>query len=68
MLEDHFELALAVNAAARQPELHTGKTMRKFAIRFAEHHPRREEVRRRFIAVDSLEVWRGVLDGWYGGE
>ena len=65
VLEDHFALALAVNAGTRRPELHTGKTMRKFAIRFAEHHPERERVRARFIAVDSLESWRAVLDDWY---
>jgi tRNA-dihydrouridine synthase len=73
VLEEHFRLALAVNGRGRsavsqlrRAEAHTGKTMRKFGIRFAEHHPRREEVRRRFIAVSSLEQWRGVLDEFYG--
>jgi hypothetical protein len=49
----------------RDPELHTGKTMRKFAIRFAAHHPECDEVRRRFIAVRSLDDWRAVLDDFY---
>jgi tRNA-dihydrouridine synthase len=68
VLEEHFQLALAVNKGmgARRAESHTGKTMRKFAIRFAEHHPRAEEVRKRFIAVSSLEEWRGVLEEFYG--
>ncbi len=65
VLEDHFELALRVNAHVRDPEYHTGKTMRKFAIRFAHHHPAGDEVRKRFIGVKGLEDWRGVLGEWY---
>lgn len=65
VLEDHFELALRVNANMRDPEHHTGKTMRKFAIRFAQHHPQGDEVRKRFIGVRGLEDWRGVLREWY---
>lgn len=65
VLEQHFELALATNRSMRHPELHTGKTMRKFGIRFAEHHPRTEDVRQAFIRVNSMEDWRGVLDQWY---
>jgi tRNA-dihydrouridine synthase B len=72
VLEEHFRLALAVNAHGssavsqlRRAEAHTGKTMRKFGIRFATHHPRAEEVRRRFIAVSSLEQWRAVLEEFY---
>jgi tRNA-dihydrouridine synthase len=73
VLEEHFRLALAVNGQGRtaasqlrRAEAFTGKTMRKFGIRFAEHHPRAEEVRRRFISVSSLEEWRAVLDEFYG--
>lgn len=65
VLEDHFELALAVNASCRKPEVYTGRVMRKFGIRFAEHHPRGEEVRVRFTRVTSMEDWRAVLDEWY---
>lgn len=65
VLEDHFELALRVNAHVRDPEHHTGKTMRKFAIRFAQHHPAGDEVRKRFIGVKGLEDWRSVLDAFY---
>jgi hypothetical protein len=52
----------------RDPEAHTGKTMRKFAIRFAAHHPDGDAVRRRFIAVKCLDDWRGVLDDHYIAE
>jgi tRNA-dihydrouridine synthase len=72
VLEEHFRLALAVNesgrtgvAELRRAEVYTGKAMRKFGIRFAAHHPRAEEVRQRFIAVTSLEGWRGVLEEFY---
>lgn len=70
VLEDHFALAMAVNQGmgARRAESHTGKTMRKFAIRFAEHHPKAEEVRKGFIAVTSLDEWRRVLDEHYSIE
>lgn len=67
VLEAHFDLALHVNKGMgqRRAESHTGKTMRKFAIRFAAHHPHGEEVRKQFIAVSSLEDWRSVLDSHY---
>lgn len=65
VLEQHFELALAVNHATRDPELHTGKTMRKFGIRFAAHHPDAEAVRTKFIRVRNLDEWRAVLDEHY---
>lgn len=66
---EHFELALRVNGGlglrSHKAEIYTGKTMRKFGIRFAAHHPRAEELRKRFIAVDSLEHWRGVVEEFY---
>jgi tRNA-dihydrouridine synthase B len=66
VLLDHFRLALSVNAHARKAELHTGRTMRKFGIRFAAHHPRGEEVRQRMIAISSTEDWLSVLRDFYG--
>lgn len=68
VLLDHFELGLAVNQRMKHAEDFTSKTMRKFGIRFATHHPQGEEVRKRFIAVNSLEDWRGVLAEWYPEE
>ncbi len=61
VLLEHFELSVAVNG-----EQLASRTMRKFGIRFAAHHPRAEEVRRRFIAVSGLEDWRAVLREYYG--
>jgi tRNA-dihydrouridine synthase B len=66
VLEQHFKLAMSVNAGAREPEALTGRTMRKFGIRFAARHPQAEDVRRRFVAVRTLEEWGAVLDDFYG--
>ncbi|MEM1330560.1 MAG: tRNA-dihydrouridine synthase family protein [Planctomycetota bacterium] len=68
VLERHFELALSCNGWMRNPEKMTGKTMRKFGIRFAQHHPEGEQVRQRMIKVSSPEDWRAVLDDFYGDE
>ncbi len=74
VLEQHFALALAVNERAvrgegdarrERAERLTGKMMRKFGIRFSAHHPDADAVRRRFIAVATLEDWRAVLDEFY---
>jgi tRNA-dihydrouridine synthase len=74
VLEDHFALALAVNermvrgddeARRARAERFTGKTMRKFGIQFSKHHPEAEAVRRRFIAVVTLEDWKAVLDEFF---
>lgn len=65
VLEDHFRLSLAVTRRFRHAEETTSRMMRKFAIRFAQHHPREQEVRRRFIAVTSTQEWMGVLDEFY---
>jgi len=61
VLEEHFRLCMALNG-----EKQAGMLMRKFGIRFAEHHPRGEEVRRAFIAVGSIADWEGVLGEFYG--
>ena len=65
VLEQHFDLALAVNASFRDPELHTSKNMRKFGIKFAAHHPNADEVKKQFIYVKTLDEWREVLEQWY---
>jgi tRNA-dihydrouridine synthase len=60
VLEEHFRLAVRV-----QGEDVASRTMRKFAIWFAAHHPSGEQVRREFIAVESVGHWRDVLARWY---
>jgi tRNA-dihydrouridine synthase B len=65
VLDEHFALLLRLNRGMRQPEFATAKSMRKFGIRFAAHHPQAEQVRLRMIAVNSLNDWQGVLNDWY---
>jgi len=68
VLEQHFELAMAVNHRLRDAEGFTARTMRKFAIRFSQHHREGEAVRKRFIGVKTLDDWRRVLDEHYEAE
>ncbi len=65
VLQQHFELSLAVTRRFKHGEDATSKMMRKFGIRFAAHHPRGEEVRRRMIAISSLADWTAVLEEFY---
>ncbi len=65
VLRQHFELSLAVTRRFKHGEDATSKMMRKFGIRFAAHHPRGEEVRRRMIAISSLADWTAVLEEFY---
>jgi tRNA-dihydrouridine synthase B len=64
-LEEHYRLSLAVTRRFRHGEEQTSKMMRKFAIRFAAHHPRGEEVRQRMIAVKSSRDWFEALEEHY---
>lgn len=63
VLQEHFALSVALHG-----EDLAGRLMRKFGIRFAAHHPRAEDVRLRFISVETMEDWRAVLTEWYGEE
>lgn len=65
VLDDHFGLSLRVHHRARRGEEVTGRTMRKFGIRFATHHPLSDIVRERMTRVSCLEDWRAVLAEFY---
>lgn len=65
VLEDHFALALAVNGKSRKGEEFTGRSMRKFGIKFAAHHPRGEEVKKRMIGIKGQDDWRSIIDQFY---
>ncbi len=41
------------------------RIMRKFGIKYAEHHPHNRQVRDAFIAVKTEDDLSGVLDKWY---
>jgi tRNA-dihydrouridine synthase len=62
VLEQHFKLSMAVNG-----ERAASRMMRKFGIRFATHHPRGEEVRKRMIGINGIADWQRVLGEFYCG-
>lgn len=59
-LRQHFDLSVLLHG-----DRHASRMMRKFGIRFAQHHPRADEVRRRMIAVGSTADWLAVLEDHY---
>lgn len=60
VLQVHFRLAVRVSGEGL-----ASRTMRKFGIRFAAHHPSADAVRQRFIAVHSMADWQAVLHEHY---
>ena len=46
----------------------SGKIMRKFGIKYAEHHPLAREVRDAFIAAQTPEDFENALRRWYDPE
>lgn len=80
VLEEHFDLLVAVNASMRPglaasapggapawSERHAARLMRKFGVRFSVHHPQRERVKEKVVRVASLADWRRVLSEHYSG-
>jgi tRNA-dihydrouridine synthase len=60
MLE-HLDLAIRLNG-----ERLAGRTMRKFGVRFAGHHPRSDEVKARLVRCEDAAGWRGAIEELYG--
>jgi nifR3 family TIM-barrel protein len=60
VLREHFALSEETYGVRRSCAL-----MRKFGIKYAELHPRFEEVKRAFVAVSSREDWCDVLARYY---
>lgn len=59
-LLEHFTLAVRLHG-----ERGASRMMRKFGIRFAQHHPSADDVRRAFIACSTADDWHAVLRAWY---
>ncbi len=59
----HWEQSLAVHGAQL-----AGRIMRKFGIKYAEHHPCAEELRRAYIAVKTPQDFDAVLSQWYDAD
>lgn len=49
-------------------ERRTGRHMRKFGIKFAQHHPHATDVKRDFIRCETGQEWREVIERHYGPE
>jgi nifR3 family TIM-barrel protein len=60
VLLEHFELSVGLHG-----EKLAGRMMRKFGIKFSQHHPEGGAVKDRFIKVKNLQDWRDVLDEFY---
>ena len=60
VLEEHWALSMELHGEAV-----AGRSMRKFAIKYARVHPEHRAVRDAFIAVKVNADWQGVLDRFY---
>ena len=60
VLLEHFRLSVALNG-----EQTGGRMMRKFAIKFARHHPDADGVKAAMCRVSTLEEWTGALERFY---
>jgi tRNA-dihydrouridine synthase len=60
VLREHFRLSQELHG-----EQVAGRTMRKFAIKYARLHPEPLAVRDSFIAVKVNADWQAVLDRFY---
>ena len=60
VIAEHFAEASRVHG----PRL-AGKIMRKFGIKYSEHHPHARRVREAFIAAQAPADVQAILDRWY---
>ncbi len=60
VLLEHFEISRVING-----EKASGRMMRKFGIKFAQHHPDPDAVKQKMIGVNTLNDWMAVLDELY---
>lgn len=60
VIATHFAESVKVHG-----ERLAARSMRKFGIKYTEHHPRAREVRDAFVAVRSVEDFEEVLRRWY---
>ncbi|MBI1368072.1 MAG: tRNA-dihydrouridine synthase family protein [Planctomycetes bacterium] len=60
VLLEHFQLSVDLHG-----ESNAGRMMRKFGIKFSQHHPNGDAVKNAFIAVKNLADWHAALDAHY---
>ena len=59
----HYRFSEIIHGARR-----TSRHMRKFGIKFAQHHPYAQQVKSAFIRCDDAAEWAAVIDHHYGPE
>ena len=62
-LAEHFAIAMQIHG-----ESLAGRRMRKMGIKYSRFHPDAPDVKRDFIAVQSLRDWTAVLDRHYAAD
>ena len=60
VLELHLEFSRVLHGESLAARL-----MRKFGIKFAQHHPRSSEVKSAFVRASTIAEWQSVLDAFY---
>ncbi len=63
VIAEHFAELIEVHG----PRL-AGRLIRKFGIKYSEHHPHARAVRDAFIAVSTPEKFQGIQDRWYDAQ
>lgn len=63
VIRDHWSLAEELHG-----EQVAGRSMRKFAIKYARCHPEHRAVRDAFVAVKAAADWQAVLDRFYADD
>jgi tRNA-dihydrouridine synthase len=63
VLERHFAYSCAL-----QGEALACRTMRKFAMRFCQHHPQGQALRPLFAGAGTVEAWQGIFQRHYDPE
>ena len=61
VLLEHYRLASIIHG-----DRTTSRHMRKFGIKFAQHHPHAMQVKQDFIRCEDAAEWASVIDRHYG--
>jgi tRNA-dihydrouridine synthase len=56
VLLEHFELAVKLHG-----ERHASRLMRKFGIKFSQHHPDPDTAKAGFVQCGSVDEWRAAV-------
>lgn len=60
VIAEHFAEVVRLRGQTR-----AGRIIRKFGVKYSEHHPRAGQVRDAFLAIETPADFQAVLDRWY---